>query len=438
VRTGTGRRWRNWGRTVDTRPAEVVTPGSLDEVAETVAAARARGLTVKAIGAGHSFSGIAETDGVLLDVGGLDGLLAVDAATGRVTLGAGTNLYQLPALLAPHGLALENMGDIDRQTIAGATQTGTHGTGARFGGLATRITGLTLITAAGTMLRIDEEENAELLPAARVGLGALGVVVDIDVQCVPAFLLRAVEHPEAADDVLDDFEARATGADHFECYWWPHTDRVMTRTNERLPADTPYRPEGRFATWMEERFLQNGVLGLKSALGAVLPAATPAINRFATRVYGDRTFTAPSYDVFTSPRDVRFREMEYAVPRAAVPDALREVRDAIDRNGWRISFPVEVRATAADDTWLSTAYGRESGYIAVHRYYREDPTEYFDAVERIMLAHEGRPHWGKMHGLGADDLRERYPRFDDFLAVRDRLDPDRVFANAYLRRVLGP
>lgn len=430
--------WRNWSRAESSTPAYRAYPTSVDEVVAVVAAARERGLTVKAVGAGHSFTDIAATVGVMVDVGAIDGLLHVDTARNRATLGAGTNLYQLPALLDPHGLALENMGDIDRQTIAGATSTGTHGTGARYRGLAAQIVGVTLVTADGQLLRVDEEHNPALLPAARLGLGALGIVVEVTLQCVPSFLLKATERPERLEDVLDSFDERADAADHFEFYYWPHTDAAMTRTNTRLPADAVHKKPGAVSNWVEERLMQNGALGVKSALGAVIPRWTPAINRLATRVYGDRDFTDVSYDVFTSPRTVRFRESEYALPRHAIPQAVRDIRDLIDRSGWRIGFPVEVRVAAPDDIWLSTAYERASGYIAIHQYWREDHLPYFRAVDALLRGYEGRPHWGKIHFQDAAELEGRYPRFADFRALRDRLDPDRVFANAYLDRVLGP
>jgi FAD-linked oxidoreductase len=430
-----GGRWRNWGRSVVSHPHFVARATSPDEVAETVAFARERGMPVKPIGAGHSFTPIAATDGVQLDIGGIDGVLAVDG--NLVTLGAGTNLYQLPALLGEHGLALENMGDIDRQTIAGAISTGTHGTGARFGGLATQVEALTLVTADGSVLRIGPTENAELLPAARLGLGALGVVVDVTLRCVPDFVMRAVERPEPLEQVLDAWGERAASSDHFEFYWFPHTEQALTKTNTRLPADTPRKPQAPLAAWMDDEFMPNGLYVLVCQLGLLAPRVTPPLNRLANRLVAEREVTDGWHEVFTSPRRVRFREMEYAVPIAEVPAMLREIRDAIDSNGWRITFPVEVRVAAADDNWLSTAQGRESGYIAVHRYHRENPIEYFRAVEAIARAHGGRPHWGKMHFRTADDLRPAYPHFDDFLAVRDRLDPDRVFANDYLERVLG-
>ncbi|TPX03495.1 FAD-binding protein [Schumannella luteola] len=428
--------WRNWGRSESSRPAFRASPANVAEVQAVVRAARERGLPVKTVGAGHSFTAIAATDGILVDLDRLQGVVTADSASGRVTLAAGTRLHRLPELLAPWGLALQNMGDIDRQSIAGATSTGTHGTGLAFGGLATTITGVVLVTGDGSLLRVNERENAELLPAVRLGLGALGILVELEIQCAPAYLLHAVEHPEPFE-VIDEFRARVEAADHFELYWWPHTDRVMTKTNTRLPLDAGRQPVGAVANWVEEQLMSNAALALMCNVGHLAPRLTPSINRLATRVYGDREYTDHSYEVFTAPRNVRFREMEYALPLDEVPAALHELRAMIDASGWRISFPVEVRAAAPDENWLSTAHGRESGYIAVHRYVKDDPAEYFRAAERIFLAHGGRPHWGKMHHLDAGVFAERYPRFGDFLAVRDRLDPDRVFQNPYLERALG-
>ncbi|WP_243064059.1 D-arabinono-1,4-lactone oxidase [Humibacter sp. RRB41] len=436
--TATGAKWRNWGRSQKIRPAHVERPKDTAAVQRAVSSAADRGLHVKPVGAGHSFSGIAVAPGVLLDLYELSGVVAVDEASGRVTLGAGTNLFRLPELLAPYGLALENMGDIDRQTIAGATSTGTHGTGGRFGGLATQIVAATLVIGDGSVLHVSETENAELLPAVRLGLGALGVLVDITVQCVPAFLLHAVEASEPREAVLDAYLDRSANEDHFEFYWFPHTDVAVTKTNTRLPIDEARHPRGRFSAWVEDELLANGAYRGICAIGSVVPAIVPPVNRLAGRLMGNGEFTDLSPRVFVTDRGVRFREMEYALPREAVPAALREVDALIRDRGWRISFPVEVRSAAADGNWMSTAHGRDTGYIAVHRYFREDPTEYFAAVEAIMRANEGRPHWGKMHTRTIEDLRPVYPRFDDFVAVRDRLDPAGVFENGYLRSVLGP
>ncbi|MDI1459611.1 D-arabinono-1,4-lactone oxidase [Catellatospora sp. KI3] len=432
-----GRVWRNWSRIESVTPARVAYPGSPDEVVREIAAARADGLRVKPIGAGHSFTGIAIAPGVQLDLRNLQGVVRVDQARNRVTLAAGTHLYRLPELLAPYGLALQNMGDIDAQTIAGATSTGTHGTGAAFGGLATQITGVTLATADGSLLVVDEEDNADLLDAARLGLGALGVLVDVTVQCVPAFKLHAVEKPEPLAAVLNAWEERATGPDHFEFYWFPHTTTALTKTNTRLPMDAPSAPLGSFKRWLDDDFMSNSLFSAVCGLGKAVPGLIPPINRLAQKLTNNREFTDVSTSVFTTKRDVRFREMEYALPREEVPDVLRALDRLINQNNWKISFPVEVRAAAPDDLWLSTAHGRDTGYVAIHRYYKEDPGLYFTYAEQIFRAHGGRPHWGKMHTQHAESLAASYPRFADFRAVRDKLDPQRVFANDYLDRVLG-
>ncbi|MGR0219666.1 D-arabinono-1,4-lactone oxidase [Agromyces sp. ZXT2-6] len=435
--TATGAVWRNWARTEAVRPMRVERPADAGAVQRAVQAAATSGLRVKPVGSGHSFTGIAVAPDVQLDLADLSGVIEADAATGRVTLGAGTPLHRLPRLLAPYGLAMANMGDIDRQTIAGALSTGTHGTGLAFGGLATQVVAATLVTGAGELLRVSETERPDLLPAVRLGLGALGVLVDVTLQLVPRFLLHAAERREPLGDVLDDWTTRARDADHFEFYWFPHTDAALTKTNTRLPGDATRKPLGRVARWIDDELLANGVYRGICALGRAAPSVTPFFARRIAALTGDRDFADLSPAVFTTHRAVRFAEMEYAIPLEAVPTALREVRALIERRGWRISFPVEVRAAASDDVWLSTAYGRETGYVAVHRYFREDPRAYFDGVEAIMRAYDGRPHWGKLHTQDAASLREVLPRFDDFLRVRDQLDPDRRLANPYLERVLG-
>lgn len=434
--TATGARWHNWARSESVVPARVERPASAPAVQRAVLAAVRTGIRIKAVGAGHSFSGIAVAPGVQLDLS-WSGLLAVDEAAGQVTIAAGTRLHELPALLRPYGLALENMGDIDRQSVAGATSTGTHGTGTGYRGLANQIVAVSLVTGDGTLLHVSATENAELLPAVRLGLGALGILVDLTIQCVPAFLLHAVEAAEPLDAVLAGFTARALAADHFEFFWFPHTDTALTKTNSRLPLTAGRKPLGRLGRWVDDELVANGLYRLTCAVGTVLPPVVPPVNRLADRFTGHREFTDLSPRVFVSHRSVRFHEMEYALPLERVPEAVREVRALIEKRGWRISFPLEVRTAAADDTWLSTGFGRATGYIAVHRYHRENPREYFAAVAAIMRAHDGRPHWGKMHDQDADSLRPAYPHFDDFLAVRDRLDPERRFSNSYLERVLG-
>ena len=435
-----GRGWRNWGRSVRAEPRFVARAGSIDEVQAAVRFARERGLPIKPVGAGHSFSPVAATNGVQLDLRWLDGLLGIERLPGGgalVTLGAGTNLYQLPALLGEHGLAMQNLGDIDRQTIAGATSTGTHGTGLGFGGIATQIRGAKLVTADGEVLVVSAVERPELLPAVALAIGSLGILVELTIECVPAFGIAAREGREPVETVLEEWSARIAGSDHFEFYTWPHAELALTKLNTRLTAGEALRPLGRVREWFEDDLLANGLLGGFLRIGAAVPAVVPGMNRLVTRLASDRAFSDDSQAVFVSPRTFRFRELEYSVPVEAVPAAVREVRRLIDARGWRISMPIEVRCAAADELWLSTAHGRTSGYIAVHRFAGERVGEYFREVEAVLRAHDGRPHWGKMHGRTAEDLRPAYPRFDDFLELRNRLDPERVFANGYLRQVLG-
>ncbi|MFB8245834.1 D-arabinono-1,4-lactone oxidase [Streptomyces sp. NPDC055952] len=427
--------WRNWGGNVSARPAREVTPASVDELAAAVRRAAEDGLRVKAVGTGHSFTSIAATDGVLIRPQLLTGIRRIDRENMTVTVEAGTPLKRLNVALAREGLSLTNMGDIMEQTVSGATSTGTHGTGRDSASIAAQIKGLELVTADGSVLTCSEKENPEVFAAARIGLGALGIVTAITLAVEPVFLLTAREEPMPFDRVLADFEELWAENEHFEFYWFPHTGSTTTKRNNRSAG--PERPVPQVKGWIEDELLSNGVFQVANWVGRAVPAAIPAIAQVSSKALSARTYTDIPYKVFTSPRRVRFVEMEYAVPRAAVADALRELRRLVDRSGLRVSFPVEVRTAPADDITLSTASGRDSAYIAVHMFRGTPYQRYFTAAERIFTAHEGRPHWGKIHTRDAEYLSAVYPRFGEFTALRDRLDPDRRFQNDYLRRVLG-
>ncbi|WP_444711771.1 D-arabinono-1,4-lactone oxidase [Leucobacter sp. W1153] len=415
----------------------MVAPRNVDQVRRAVQRALETGHSIKPIGASHSFSGIGATDGIRLDMSRMRGLVDVDLERSQVTLWAGTHLWELPAILNPLGLALENMGDVDRQTISGATQTGTHGTGVRFGGIATRIVGATLVTGSAEVLSVNKTQHPELFPAIALGLGAVGVLVTVTVQCVPRFLLRAVEAPVPLAEVLDTFEERSREVDHFEFYWFPHTDGARTKTNHRVSYGEVPRPLTAAAKFVDEEIVNNLVFGAVVAGGHRLPKMIPRVNQTIQAISSRRDYSDESHRIFVTRRRVRFREMEYSIPLTQVPEAVDELRAMIERRRLNVSFPIEVRAASADDLWMSTAYGRDSGYVAVHRYWKESFGEYFREAEHIFAAHGGRPHWGKMHTRDAAQLRENYPRFDDFVRVRDRLDPERVFANPTLDRILG-
>ena len=448
--------WTNWARTASATPRRRATPRDEAELASLVAGAAADGLRVRAVGAGHSFTPAAVTDGLLLDLDRLSLVerIARDGDAILVTVGAGIRLRRLNEALAAAGLAMRNLGDIDRQSVAGAISTGTHGTGARLGGLATQVRGVRVVGADGTVREATASQDPGLLEVGRLGLGAAGVLSAVTLEVVPAFLLRAQEEPWPLDRVLeglgtpDDPDGLVGGNDHFEFYWFPHTRRALTKRNNRLAPDdeaaelerlrtTGPGPVARARTWVDEELLSNGAFELVNRFATAVPRATPRLNAVSARALAPRTYVAPSHQVFVTSRRVRFREMEYAVPRERLVDVLSAIDGWLERSGEHVPFPVEVRFAAPDDVWLSTAHGRETAYVAVHQYARLPHERYFDAVERIVAEVDGRPHWGKLHGLGADRLRTLYPRFDDAVAVRDAVDPDGVFANPYTDRVLG-
>ncbi|WP_370415278.1 D-arabinono-1,4-lactone oxidase [Streptomyces fradiae] len=430
-----GSTWRNWAGNVTSRPVREVSPASAEELADAVRRAAEDGLRVKTVGTGHSFTSIAATDGVLVRPHLLSGIRRIDREAMTVTVESGTPLKRLNTALAREGLSLTNMGDIMEQTVAGATSTGTHGTGRDSASIAAQIRAMELVTADGTLMTCSATENPEVFAAARIGLGALGVVTALTFAVEPVFLLTAREEPMSFDRVTSEFHQLHAENEHFEFYWFPHTDNCNTKRNNRSAG--PAAPVGRVSGWVEDELLSNGVFQLACSLGRAVPPVIPALAKVSSRALSARTYTDIPYKVYTSPRRVRFLEMEYALPREAAVSALRELKAMIERSPLKVSFPVEVRTAPADDIALSTASDRESAYIAVHLYKGTPHRAYFTAVERIMTGHGGRPHWGKVHTRDAAYFEKAYPRFGEFTALRDRLDPDRRFGNDYLRRVLG-
>ncbi len=433
--------WRNWSELESAEPREVRSPATPDDVVSAVVASREARTTVKMVGTGHSFTGIASPDDVMLRPDRLSGIVSVDRDAMTVTAYAGTQLKDLNAGLERLGLSLHNMGDIAEQTLAGAVSTGTHGTGGIAAGLAAQLAGFELVTGTGELVAASASQNADLFMLGRVGLGALGILTTVTFAVEPLFLLEAHEQPMTWDEALGSFDAMVGESHHCDMYWFPHTDRMLTKRNTRLDADlTEAEPVGALRGWVDDELLSNTVFGILTAAANRMPRVIPRMNQLSARALSARTYSDVAHRVFTSPRRVVFREMEYAVPREAGLDALREARRVVDDSDWRISFPVEIRVAPADDVALSTAYDRDSFYLAFHTHHRSDwrtHTSYLEAMETIMRAHDGRPHWGKLHTRTASDLAPAYPRFEEFLALRDRLDPDRLFANAYLRRVLG-
>ncbi|WP_342373276.1 D-arabinono-1,4-lactone oxidase [Propioniciclava soli] len=428
-------RWSNWADTSSVCGIEVAEPAATAEVSALLREASEHGRRVRPIGAGHSFSAVARPVDLAVDLRRLCGVRVIADGGGRVRVGAGIVLGDLNAALAAHGLALPNLGDIDRQRLAGALATGTHGTGGRLHGLASAVTGLTLVTPDGQIHATAPGDG--LFEAARISLGALGVVTEVELATVPAFRLRAEEGPEPLDAVLADVDAFVASADHAEFFWFPHTRVASTRRNHRVD-DGGGRPLPRWQSHLSDHLLGNRAYELVNRVGAARPGWVPALNRLSAATLGRRTYTDASAQVFCSERSVRFAESEYALPRAAVVPALRDLRAWFDRTRAAVTFPLEVRFLAADDVWLSGAQGRATAYVACHQHVRGGFADVFAAFETIMAAYDGRPHWGKLHTVDAARLAELHPHFEDFLAVRERCDPARVLTNPHLERILGP
>jgi FAD-linked oxidoreductase len=428
--------WRNWTGDERCAPAAAARPGSIEEICAALERAERAARRVRVTGSGHSFGDIACTDGLMLKLDRLAGVLDVDRSSGLVRVQAGITIRELNRRLDAHGLALENLGDVDAQTIAGAISTATHGTGARLRNLSSQVDALTLVLADGATLECSRERDPETFRAARVGLGALGVIAEVTLRCVPAFTLHGVDAPAPLEETLERFGELALANDHFEFYVFPHAHTALTRANNR--TERPPRPRGRVSAYANDVLLTNRVFELFCRAGRRFPSRIPQLNRLATRLVGHSERVGRSAAIFTSQRLVRFTEMEYALPREHTAQAVRRVLDVIEQRGFAVPFPIEVRAVAPDDAFLSTAGGRDSGFVAVHMYRGMAWQPYFRAVEAIMDELGGRPHWGKRHFQSADTLRPRYPDWDRFQAVRTKLDPKGRFANGWTDRVLGP
>ncbi|HTR76397.1 MAG TPA: D-arabinono-1,4-lactone oxidase [Solirubrobacterales bacterium] len=427
--------WVNWAGDQRCRPARVLTPRSREELAEAVGAASGAGEKLSVAGSGHSFTEAAMTDATMLRLEALRGVLDADRESGLVRVGAGTVLRDLNQELAALGLALENLGDIDAQTVAGAISTGTHGTGATFANISARVEGLELVLADGSVRELTAAGDAELLRAARIGVGALGAISAVTFRCFPAFTLRRVDSSHRREDVLDRFEELAAADDHFEFFTFPYSDRALVLERNRV-AESP-SPRGPAAAYLNDVVLENWALEALAATGKALPRAIPALAKLAGLLAGGGRNQDHSHRIFVNRRTVRFTEMEYAVPREHGPTAVRRVVEWVRSNRYPVFFPIEVRVAAGDDADLSAAHERDTAYVAVHQYRGMEWRPYFEAVESIMDDYSGRPHWGKRHFQTAATLAPRYPRWAGFQKARDQLDPRRVFTNAYAERVLG-
>lgn len=420
--------WQNWSGYRFSVPAERAAPANEDELAELLKTAPG---PIRPVGAGHSFSPLVPTDGTLLSLRNFSGVLAHDAQALTATLGAGTKLGQIGELIDPLGQALQNMPDIDEQSLAGAIATGTHGTGQTLGALHSYVTALRLVTPRGEVIDCSRTQRPEIFGAARVSLGSLGVITQFTVQNVPTHKLKRRVWLEPIDALIDRFDELAEANHSFEIYYIPFCSHgVAIAIN---PTDEPVRPRG-----AEQD--NNAVMEMKKLrdLAGWWPGLRRRLLDLATQDFQPEEAVDVWYRVFPSSREVRFNEMEYHLPREALLAAFRQVRARVEANHGEEFFPIELRVVRGDDAWLSPFHGHErSGSIAVHRYHKEDPQPYFADIETLYHAYEGRPHWGKMNTLDAKTFAQRYPKWREFLDVRASLDPDGRMLNPYLRTAFG-
>lgn len=428
------RRWSNWAGTVACRPGSVAEPVSIDDIRAALKAAREAQQPLRVAGSGHSFTPLCATDGTLLSLRNYSGVTNVDAANRRVRVRAGTSLKSLGASLAEHGLAMENLGDIDAQAVAGALATGTHGTGVEFGSLATQITGLRMLLADGSELWCSRESNAEVFHAARVHLGALGVVTEIELACVPAYRLEYRSRRASLSEVIDNLESLQYNNRNFECYWFPYTDSVQLKLMNATDAPASGNQLWRRAV---DLVVENGAFWALSAFTRAVPAAAPLVCRLEGASVPAHRTVQPSHEIYATSRLVKFVETEYSIPAEHFTDAITAIRETLQRERFAVNFPLEMRFVAADDIPLSPAYGRLSAYIAAHMYKGMPYKHYFAALTEIFDHYGGRPHWGKMHDKRAADFEKLYPEWQKFQDIRRRLDPQGLFLNPYLREVFG-
>ena len=427
-------RWSNWAGNQQTGSVLVSKPQTESELQQVVQNAQTSGRRVKAVGSGHSFTAIAVAEEVLVDLSKYDEILAIDKINQTVTVQSGIQLSKLNQALYENSLAMQNLGDIAYQTIAGAISTSTHGTGAKFTGIANQVVALRVVLADSSIVECSANVNAELFSCARVGLGAIGLISTVTLKVVPAFNLAVIEEPMRLDEVLQNLDLHVDSNDHFEFFWVPHTGWALTKRNNR--NNLPIEPMSKMSHWYSKTLMENYAFGAVCMLGKARPSLIPKLAK-ALPSSGRNEYSDASHKVFASKRIIKFYEMEYAIPREACAEALNRVRRMVADSGFFLNFPVEVRFTAPDEIPLSTASNRESAYIAVHIYKGMNYVPYFTEVESIMNSYQGRPHWGKLHFQNASTLASRYPQWDVFQSVRNQVDPKRMFSNQYLETVLG-
>lgn len=416
---------------MEAHPARIVQPDNEAALVQTVR--EATGGPVRVYGSGHSFTPLAGEAQTLINLDRMSGLLGADAASQTARLLAGTKIHAIGRPLHDAGFSLKNQGDIDRQAVAGAISTGTHGTGKDLGSFAAEVVALRLVAPDGTVIPASPNEEPDIFEAARLSLGALGVLSEVTLNVRPAYKLRETTKVLPMAEILRDFDALAEKHRHVEFFWFPYAEegvlKVLEETDDQVP---PPKTSAEMAARGDVISSDQRLFRWGCEVVRFLPPLAPAANRLFTRGMTSSTRARWSHEIFASPRNVRFNEMEYSVPRAKGLGCVEEIAQMIRRRSISTAFPIEYRIVKGDEVWLSPFQGRDSATISIHEYHRKDERPLFVPAETIFRSYGGRPHWGKMHSLGARDLRQLYPAFDRFRAVRRRLDPTGKMLNRHL------
>ncbi len=417
--------WRNWSGSVQAQPQTILKPRTEEELSRAVAQAQA----VRVVGAGHSFMPLVATDGLLLDLSELEGEVVVSPDRRTAECPAGWSLARLTEVLWAQGLSLSNQGDVNPQTLAGAIATGTHGTGAAQGSLATFARGFRLVTADGSVVVCDADRDPEAFEAARLSLGLLGVATRIVIDVLPAFHLEERVERKPLAEVLEAFDDWAAQKRHIEFFAFPYADDVILKTLIEHPAEGEWKPS---------RDIDETAFRIACEAGMRLPGSIPGAQKLMMKASGKATRrVGPAWRIFPSDRTIPFEEMEYEVPVATALPALKASIDRIRAKSLPVTFPFEYRRVAADAIWMSPFHAGPCGSISMHQYAPMPYAGVFAQVEPILREAGGRPHWAKRHTLTEADVHALYPRTPDFLAARARLDPGAKFANPFLRELFG-
>tara|TARA_B100000902_G_scaffold85704_1_gene89944 strand:- start:1942 stop:3240 length:1299 start_codon:yes stop_codon:yes gene_type:complete len=428
-------KWTNWARNQSSIPHNIFKPRSEAEITDIVSLGVAKRLKVRPIGNGHSFSPIGLTDGFLVSMEAMNRIISIDKEKLHVTVGAGITISDLNKELHKIGFALPNLGDIDSQSLAGAIATATHGTGIGYNSISSAIIGIRIVTGDGSVIDISESKNSGLLGPAKVSLGALGIITEVTLQCVPAFNLKILEFTAKLPEIISRFRYEELNADFVEFFWFPHTDLAEIKICNKTPCANTRA--NRLSTFMTDEVIRNFGFSLLNQFWLQFPGSVNrTVNSLIKESVRPERIDA-SHKVFCSKRRVKFLEMEYAVPRECLFEAFEKVRRVIKEHNFPVTFPVEIRTLSADNIPLSMSSERETGFIAVHLYNRSKSKDFFTKIENIMNQFNGRPHWGKLHSLESTQLAKLYPRWTEFAEAREALDPDGHFSNDYLERVLG-